>query len=66
MLTWTKAKALALDAGERVYWTALLERHGSCISELARQSGQERSNVRRHLRRLGFMGKVVAQAAKVA
>jgi DNA-binding NtrC family response regulator len=53
-LNWTDARAGALDAFERSFLAASLERHGGNISATARALGLHRQSLQKMLRRLGL------------
>jgi DNA-binding NtrC family response regulator len=53
-LTWQDARARALDAFERSFLAASLERHGGNVSATARALGLHRQSLQKMLRRLGL------------
>jgi DNA-binding NtrC family response regulator len=53
-LTWADARARALDAFERSFLAASLERHGGNVSATARALGLHRQSLQKMLRRLGL------------
>jgi DNA-binding NtrC family response regulator len=53
-LSWADARARALDAFERSFLAASLERHGGNVSATARALGLHRQSLQKMLRRLGL------------
>jgi DNA-binding NtrC family response regulator len=55
-LTWADARAGAMDAFDRSFITASLERHGGNVSAAARAMGVHRQSLQKMMRRLGIGG----------